>query len=337
MPEKENANYSEEVTFAGYCGRWLNSNRPRLKESSSAKYLADLKNHILPFFGEKSLDQITSEEMERFIQILLYEKKLSPKTIRNILALFHSVFTYARKRSGQKLQEPEIIYPRKQRKDIRVLDEQEEKRLMNFLAGNMDLCKFGVYLALRTGLRIGEVCALRWQDISMRDCTISVQQTAQRIRYLEPESERKAGAKTRVMIDTPKTESSCRIIPLMPDLAALCLRFGSAVPGAFVLTGTRQCMEPRKLQRRLKNYTKECMLADVHFHTLRHTFATRCVEAGCDVKTLSEILGHSNITVTLNQYVHPNLDQKRENMSRLKTMIPFSSELFAADQTLTSR
>ena len=317
MPEKENMKQPEEPTFAYYCVSWLDSNRRRLKDSSSAKYLTDIKNHILPFFGKQSPAQITSEEVERFIQMLLYEKQLSPKTIQNILSLFHSVFVYAKRRSSQKCKEPEIIYPRRQKKDIRVLEEWEEERLMTFLAGDMDLCKFGVYLALRTGLRIGEICALRWRDISLRDHTISVQRTAQRIRCLEPED----SARTRVMIGTPKTESSCRIIPLMSDLAALCVRFYSSVPGAFVLTGTGKCMEPRKLQRRLKKYTDKCKLADVHFHTLRHTFATRCVEAGCDVKTLSEILGHSNVTVTLNQYVHPNLEQKREILSRLKTMI----------------
>ena len=123
------------------------------------------------------------------------------------------------------------------------------------------------------------------------------------------------------MIDSPKSDSSLRIIPLMPDLAVLCKRFSPGIPEAFILTGTDKCMDPRKLQRRLKNYMKECGIEGAHFHTLRHTFATRCVEAGFDVKTLSEILGHSNISITLNQYVHPNLDLKRENMSRLKTII----------------
>ena len=154
---------------------------------------------------------------------------------------------------------------------MRVLNENEEEILMKCLAREMNLDKFGIYLSLRTGMRIGEVCALRWRDI-----------------------------------------------PLMPDIAKLCTRFYPGIPDAFVLTGTEQCMEPRKLQRRLKKYTEACKLKEVHFHTLRHTFATRCIEVGFDVKTLSEILGHSNVSVTLNQYVHPNMNLKRENMSRLK-------------------
>ena len=305
-----------EPTFTYYCNNWLISNRRRLKESSSAKYLSDIKNHIIPFFGKKLPWEITSEETDLFIQMLLYEKKLSPKTIRNILALFHSVFVYAGRRSGRKLPDLEIIYPRQQKKNMRVLDEQEEKKLIRFLAAEMDLCKFGVYLALRTGLRIGEVCALRWQDISLETHTISISRTAQRIQCQDSGDE----SRTKVMVGAPKTESSCRLIPLMPDLEALYARFVPKDSGTFVLTGTRQCMEPRKLQRRLKNYMVKCQIPSVHFHTLRHTFATRCIEAGFDVKTLSEILGHSNISITLNQYVHPSMEQKRENMSRLKTV-----------------
>lgn len=308
---------TKELKFSHYCNRWLVSNRERLKESSTAKYLADIRNHIIPFFGEKLPSNITSEDMDLFIQQLLYEKNLSSKTARDILALFHSIFVYSGRRSGQTLPELEIIYPKQKKKSVRVLNEGEEQRLIQFLAREMDLCKFGVYLALRTGLRIGEVCALRWSDISLETYSISINRTVQRIQSPGQGNE----PRTRIVVGAPKTESSCRTIPLMPDLAALCVRFAPGDPGAFVLTGTGQCMEPRKLQRRLKDYMDQCRIQAVHFHTLRHTFATRCMEAGFDVKTLSEILGHSSISVTLNQYVHPNLEQKRENMSRLKTML----------------
>lgn len=307
-----------EGSFAQYCDGWIATNRMRLKESSRARYKADIENHIKPFFGELQPSEIASEDVDDFSQMLLYKKQLSAKTVRNILALFQAVFSYAGKRGGgRQLPALEVIYPKEQKKAVRVLNEEEETRLMCFLAKEMDLCKFGVYLALRTGLRIGEICALKWSDISRQADTISVCRTVQRI----PTSEAGSYAKTEIVIGLPKTDSSCRIIPLMPDLSALCERFDPMDPKAFVLTGTRCCMEPRKLQRRLKKYTEECQIKEVHFHTLRHTFATRCIEAGFDVKTLSEILGHSNISVTLNQYVHPNLELKRENMNRLKISI----------------
>ena len=306
-----------KYTFSYYCNSWLMINGVCLNASSFAKYRTDLKNHIQPFFGDKVLYEITSDQVDRFSWMLLHEKNLSEKTVRNILTLFHSIYRYAKKRSGLNLSDLEIIYPKSPRKSVRVLDHQEEETLMEFLADEMDLCKFGVYMALRTGLRIGEVCALKWKDISMNTDTISVCRTVQRIKAPDEDT----GLKTKLLVGEPKSDSSCRTLPLMPDLAALCTVFSPGEPETFVLTGTFICMEPRKLQRRLSAYMKECRIEKVHFHTLRHTFATRCIEAGFDAKTLSEILGHSNISVTMNQYVHPNMDLKRESMSRLKHVI----------------
>ena len=217
---------------------------------------------------------------------------------------------------------PEIIYPKEPRKTIRVLDEQEEIAFTRFLVNEMDLCKFGTYMALRTGMRIGEVCALRWCDISFGAYTISVRHTVQRIGL----SDSGRSTRTRLIIGTPKSDSSFRTIPLMPDLDALCRKFYPGKQEAFILTGMDQCMEPRKLQRRLKTYTDLCRLDQVHFHTLRHTFATRCIEAGFDIKTLSRILGHASVNITLDQYVHPNIELMRENMRRLKTIISISGE-----------
>ena len=306
--------YANRRVFSYYCNSWLAANTACLKMSSLAKYKSDMENHIIPYFGNRLPDEITSEEVVLFTQMLFDEKKLSIKTVRNILSLFHLIFAYIQRRSCPQLPVPEIIYPKMKKRTVRVLDEIEEKRLLLFLIDEMDLCKFGVYMALRTGMRIGEVCALKWCDISFKSRTISVAHTAQRVIRQDLPNR----VKTAVTVGTPKSESSCRTIPLMPDMASLCSRFCSGDPETFVLTGTVRCMDPRKLQRRLKMYTQALRMDEVHFHTLRHTFATRCVEVGVDVKTLSEILGHSNISITMNQYVHPNIDLKRENMNRLK-------------------
>lgn len=346
-------NFQENRKFAEYCDSWFFANSTRLKPSSCAKYQANIKNHIKPYFGSGPVSAVTAERIDEFTGILLYEKELSAKTVRDILVLLHSILLYTERRTGRDISDLEIIYPKKKRKQIRILNEQEEKSLLVHLANQMDLYKFGIYAALRTGLRIGELCALRWRDISIDTGTISISHTVQRIRRLvesgNPAGEKAAaessaplqegrtvqsdlpqGAgsqtgknsrKTEVVLGTPKSDSSCRTIPLMPDMAALCRRFYCGGPDAFILTGTLQCMEPRKLQRHLKTCMEECGLSDVHFHTLRHTFATRCVEVGFDVKTLSEILGHANINITLNQYVHPDMKRKRENMSRLKNVI----------------
>ena len=202
--------------------------------------------------------------------------------------------------------------------------------MTQFLLHEMEPCKFGIYLALRTGMRLGEICALRWRDISLESSAISVRHTVQRLpqepEYAEPRedgnfTEERYGIRTSLMLDSPKSDSSMRTIPLMQDIEVLCRRFSCRKPSAFILTGTEQCMDPRKLQRRLEKCTDACRIEGVHFHTLRHTFATRCVEAGFDMKTLSEILGHSNVGTTMNLYVHPNLELKRENMRRLKVMV----------------
>ena len=309
----------EDVAY--FCDSWLSANSTRLKPSSNAKYRADIDNHIRPFFGEKLPCEIQSEEIDGFTRMLLTDKKLSPKTVRNILTLFHSILAYMRKRSGEALTELEITYPKNHRKNKRILDEREEAALVQNLAREMDLCEFGIYLALRTGMRIGEICALRWCDISFEDSVISVCHTAQRLPQDVPRQE--DSPKTALVVGSPKSESSLRLIPLMPDIATLCERFRAENPETFLLTGTERCMDPRKLQRHLKKHLEECGIEEVHFHTLRHTFATRCVEAGFDMKTLSEILGHSNIGITMNLYVHPHLDLKRESMSRLKAILPF--------------
>lgn len=341
------AEVGQKADVASFCDRWLSVNSARLKPSTRAKYRTDIENHIKPFFGKRLPSEILPEDIDGFTQSLLTGKGLSPKTVHSILTLFHSVLIYMGKRSGEKLSDMEITYPKNFRKNTRVLDEKEESALVQILAREMDACKFGVYLALRTGMRIGEICALRWCDISFEAATISVCHTALRLprghsgqtdtdqadagqpgaaagdgdgaadRILAKDAPR-----TELVVGTPKSESSLRLIPLMPDIAVLCERFRPEEPRAFLLTGTDRCMDPRKLQRHLKKYLEECGIQEAHFHTLRHTFATRCVEAGFDVKTLSEILGHSNIGITMNLYVHPNLDLKRENMNRLKSIFP---------------
>lgn len=127
-------------------------------------------------------------------------------------------------------------------------------------------------------------------------------------------------AKTKILIGIPKSNTSVRVIPVTDLIADLCRKMKPKEPDAYVLTGTEDYMEPRTLQYRLEKYTGECGLEDVHFHTLRHTFATRCVEAGFEIKTLSEILGHATTTITLDRYVHSSMELKRNNMKKLTSM-----------------
>ena len=245
--------------------------------------------------------------------ILLQEEFLSAKTVKDILTLVHSVLDFARK-CGNCLAVSDIVYPKLSRNEMRVLSPDEQQSFMLYLLEPMDRCKFSVLLALATGMRIGEICALRWKNISIEERTVSVNSTMQRLRDL---SENK-GQKTKIVIGEPKSASGARIIPLTEHMVQLCASYRCDDPDAFVLTGVAdRYFEPRALQYRFSKYTAACNLKGVHFHSLRHTFATRCVELDFELKSLSEILGHASPRITLDRYVHSSLALKRENMNKL--------------------
>lgn len=198
---------------------------------------------------------------------------------------------------------------------MRVLSRSEQKILIDYLLTDLNSCKFGILFTLYTGLRIGEICALKWENINLNDGLVYINATMLRIKNIEADPE----AKTKIIINDPKSFSSSRIIPLSDYIINLCHKF-QCNNESYVLTGTHKYLEPRTLQNRFNKYCKECNLVGVHFHTLRHTFATRCVEVGFEIKSLSEILGHSNIQITLQRYVHSSLELKRENISKLNKL-----------------
>ena len=299
--------------FSYYCDEWLLLKRSKVKKSTLVKYENMLENHIKPQLGRQLAETFTEVQIERFSHELFHRKKLAPKTVKDILVVIHSVLDYAQKQNSS-IKSPNIVYPKENIKEMRVLSYDEQQRFKNYLLNGMDTCKFGVFLALYTGLRIGELCALTWQDLSLKEHTLRVSRTMQRLK--QPEDTQ--GRKTAIVIDRPKSGASVRIIPLNQDLAALCKIWEAQNPAAYILTGEKgRYMEPRTLQYRMAHYTRECGLSGVHFHTLRHSFATRCVEVGFELKSLSEILGHSNPRITLERYVHSSLRLKRENMEKL--------------------
>ena len=306
--------------FDAYCEGWLTLNRSRVKRSTYVKYHNIIHNHILPHLGRKQPQQLSAAVVEEFSYRLLTAgslrcgKGLSPKTVKDILVVLHAILDYTSRQMGGGFPTVEIVYPKEVKQEMRVLTREEQERFVRYLLSGVDCCKFGVLLALLTGMRIGEVCALRWGDISLKDRTIRVGSTMQRLQILDPS----AAGKTEVVVGEPKSETSKRLIPLTDYAAELCGRMSAPGPAAFVLTGQAgRFMEPRTMQYRLAGYTKACGLENVNFHALRHTFATRCVEVDFEIKSLSEILGHSTVKVTLDRYVHSSIELKRENMQKL--------------------
>ena len=296
-----------EETLETYSREWLEWKRPRIKEASYAKYRTVIRKHILPQLGGLRPAALGRETLERFALSLTEEKKLSPKTARDILTVLAAILDFGSQRRGGGTG-PKIDMPRLPRKEMRVLSLREQRLFMDYLTREMDECRFAVALALLTGMRIGEICALRWENISIEEGTVRVCATVQRVA---------AEGGTKLLLGSPKSEASQRTIPLSDRALGLCRAMCPGDGRAFVLTGTERCMEPRTLQYRMKKYTEDCGLYGVHFHTLRHTFATRCVESGFELKSLSEVLGHSSTSITLNRYVHSSMEMKRSNMKKL--------------------
>ena len=304
----------DEVNFSLYCDEWLKLKSEGIKRSTYVKYFENINNHIKPFLGIYNVYELTTSIIIDFRQYLIYNKNLSSKTVRDILTQLNSILKYT-SRKVSCMQNIDIVYPVERNKEIRILSRDEQNIFIKYLLNDIDCCKFGILLAFFTGMRIGEICALKWKDISLENKTITISSSLQRIKKIENNV---SSEKTEIIIGDPKSNSSYRVIPLTEYMYQLCISQYINNNDAFVLTGTSdKFMEPRVLQYRLKRYTFDCGFEDVHFHTLRHTFATRCVEVGFELKSLSEILGHSNPKVTLERYVHSSIELKRENMKKL--------------------
>lgn len=298
-----------------YCDEWLQLKRSKVTASTYAKYYTVIEKHIKPYIGGCFAASLSSLVIEQMGYDLMHSDGLSAKTVRDILTVLHSVLAYAGKQIPT-LNRLEIVYPKAERTEMRVLTRVEQEFFTKYLLQDTDNCKFGTLLTLLTGLRIGEVCALRWRDISLEDGVVYVRATMQRVKTFD-EGEK---TKTKITLSDPKSTASARIIPLSSFALKLCKQFYGC-QNAYILTGEEsRYIEPRTLQYKMDRYAEECGLAGVHFHTLRHSFATRCVEVGFEIKSLSEVLGHASPQITLERYVHSSLELKRENMLKLATL-----------------
>lgn len=266
--------------------------------------------------GSVTLENLDSVAINNFGVSLLEEQSLSSKTVRDILTVTVSIIKYISTFCPY-VKKPNVFYPKLTKNEARVLSKSEERKLIEYLNTDMDEWKFGTILALLTGMRIGEICALKWGDISLDKRTICISGSMQRVKNTDPEIK----AKTVISVDSAKSQSSIRIIPMSDYVASLCQKRHSDDPKAYILSGSRdKCVEPRILQYHFKKYAADCNLDGIHFHSLRHSFATRCVEVGFDIKTLSEILGHADIKITIDRYVHSSFELKQENMKKLSAI-----------------
>lgn len=317
---RKNQTNASNDTFSHYANNWIEDIRSQIKHSTYVKYVNLLNNHINVILGNHKIQDITTDTIKKFADVKLKEgnlithKGLSTKTVKDILSVIRLVFKYSEAIGIQTNCNFDLIKIRSSQTQRKQISSNAHITLTKYLLDDIDYTKFGVLLCLYTGMRIGEVCALRYNDISIAEKKIIVNKTMQRIQTL---SENK-GNKTEVTITSPKSETSTREIPI-PDFILDLFKRLSYNKNEYILTGSvEHYIEPRTMENKFKKYLNECNLNGYTFHQLRHRFATHCIEIGFEVKSLSEILGHSNVNITLNRYVHSSYELKRINMDKLQ-------------------
>lgn len=293
------------IRFCTVVEEWLNKVEETRKYSTYIKYKNIYQCHIRSLFSDDYLTQITNDSIQDKIAVL----DISDSTRHSVLAVIRQTLRYVEDRYGYSIT---IISDKSIRKKpcfVEIMNRTEQARLMQFLHRDMNISKAGIFLCLSTGLRLGEVCALKWTDIDAEQKLLHVNRTVQRI-------ESKDGFKKTILLESsPKSIFSNREIPMPDNLLPLLMAFKRA--GQKYVLCMDKPMEPRTYQNHFKKYLKIINAPNYNFHTLRHTFATNCVDSGMDIKSLSEILGHSDVQITLNRYVHPSMDTKRKYMNAL--------------------
>lgn len=312
--EKSRVKNERNITFSELADGWFQSLRNYKKESTIAKYQTIYEQYLHKQIGQTKVysllcNELCNEFSEKYFASLC--ANYSESVQKSIYCVFNQVMKYG----AEQYHMPSIKYSRKSNKKnvskIEVFSPEEQKKLLFFLHNHINIEKMGIVLCLSTGLRLGEVCALKWADIDFVSKTLHVNATVQRI--ANPDGE----TKTKLIETLPKTLCSVRDIPLADVTLELLMKFSNH--GKYVLGGYKP-MDPRTYQKIFKSFLTQSGIAPKKFHALRHTFATNCIEHGTDVKSLSEIMGHSNVQITLDRYVHPSISVKRQHMTNLASI-----------------
>lgn len=301
----------KNTQFKSVVELWQADKQQFVKKSTFAAYSLLIANHLLPAFSEAN--DISEEDVQQFVFKKLKEG-LSQKSVKDILIVLKMILRYGAKHNLMEHRQIEIRFPtERERQEVEVLSKTNQRKIMEFVKSNFTFQNLGIYICLSAGLRIGEVCALTWNDIDAEQGVIYVTKTIQRI-YLVGEIEKR----TEVIIDTPKSKNSIREIPMTKELLRMVKPLKKVVNSSFfVLTNSAAPTEPRTYRNYYKRLMKQLDIPALKFHGLRHSFATRCIESNCDYKTVSVLLGHSNISTTLNLYVHPNMEQKKRCIEQM--------------------
>lgn len=301
-------NELEKVTFEKISNDWLEYKKPTIKESSYLNYKFIIRTKFMDIFCDKNIDYLLSYNFNTLVSKLM--ETLSAKTVKDIMTVLKAILKYAEIKYDINFKTSLISIPNPTGKEVEVFSEKDRKKLENYCNSSEELKDIGIMISLYTGLRIGEVCALKWNDIDFENKCIKVSHTLQRV-YEDKN-------KSKILYDKPKTKKSIRTIPmakvLYDKLKSISKQYSK---DAFVLTGEEKYIEPLGYRYTYKKILENCGIEYKKYHQLRHTFATRCIAVGMDIKSLSEILGHANVSITLNIYVHSSFETKNKFINKL--------------------
>ena len=299
----------EKIKFEELVDDFLSYKQVSIKSSTLSNYTFCIKHRLNPYFKNKALEDLKMYNFNKFTNKL--SETLSSKTIRDTIVLLKEILRFAERKYDIDFKLDLISVTKEKKKDVVIFKEDERRKIEEYIFKDDDIRNLGIIISLYSGLRIGEVCALKWKNIDLVNDYIEVDSTTQRV-YIEEK-------KTGVIIGNPKTDNSKRKIPLAKKLKEKLEKYsGKYSEYSFVLTGKEdKHYEPISYRLYYKKILEDLGVNYKNYHTLRHTFSTRCIQAGMDVKSLSEILGHSNVNITLNIYVHSNFETKKKFINKL--------------------
>lgn len=323
--ENDKKTSTKELTFNEVLEQWLSYKQNFVKQSTYNKYINTYVNYIKQPLGLYHIDQIDERLIQNYVLTLSKQKNyrtnelLSISTLRIVVYIIKSTTNFAYKQNYIKPIQLEIELPSYEKKPIQILPKKEQKILETYLIVKHDCFSLSILICLYTGIRIGELCALRWSDIDFNNRIILIHNTVQRIQNKENDI-----SKTKLQITKPKTKNSIRRIPITSYLYDILNKYfvqNHEKSNYYIFRNKENGpIDPRKIQKHFKSIIKKLHLTSITFHSLRHTFATLCIEVGMDIKTLSEILGHSNVSTTMSIYVHSTESHKRKQIELLSKL-----------------
>lgn len=296
------------VLFSEVAKAWLEEKREKCKYSTYVKYETVYRTHLSAIFDSCHLSEIDKEEFQSKIFDHLFSDEVSESLQRSVCCVMNQIIRHANETYGLRISILKRPVMKVKKKTMETFSKSERLRLFSSIYNAPDKYGTALVLCLYTGLRLGELCALRWTDFNLKEMTLTVERTVQRIAV------KNQATKTILMEMEPKSESSKRTIPISTKVGELLTALHENQPYVF---GGDKPMEPRTLQYRFKKILSLAEIESRNFHMIRHTFATSCIESGMDVKSLCEILGHSDVKITMNRYVHPTMDSKRKQLETL--------------------